>query len=77
MDNGLICQREEMRTVSEKGRNLGLCAKPHNCGVFIFILDFTRVGGFADRYLLYFVYVSCVYRNKCPTSVRVFYVVGC
>ncbi len=57
----------------------GLCAKSHNCGIFIFIPDFTTVGGFADRYLLYVVCVSCVYRRKYPTPARVFYggIVGC
>jgi hypothetical protein len=37
-----------------------LCAKSHNCGIFIFIPNFTTVGGFSDRYLLYFVFVSCI-----------------
>jgi hypothetical protein len=56
-----------------------LCAKSHNCGIFIFFPDFTMVGGFADRYLLYFVCASSVYRRKYPTSARVFYggIVGC
>jgi hypothetical protein len=55
-----------------------LFAKSHNCGILIFFPDFTMVGGFADRYLLYFVCASCVYRRKYPTSARVYCgIVGC
>jgi hypothetical protein len=52
---------------------------PTIAGFSIFIPNFTVVGGFADRYLLYILCVSFVYRSKYPTSARVFFggVVGC
>jgi hypothetical protein len=38
-----------------------ICAKSHNCGFSIFIPDFTMVGGFPDRYLLYFCHMPPSY----------------